>query len=114
MIADGGEGGKRLGHVGDVGPVGRPGCGQPGQVLHEATVLDCGLVGGVTFVGLTLYSRHARRGADRSRPIAGQAPLPTTVPPDAAAGHALAVTHQRGDSEVSVPRLSAPGRVHSE
>lgn len=37
------------------------------------------LVGGLTFVGLTLYATHARTGATRRRPVPAIAVVPPTV-----------------------------------
>lgn len=50
-------------------------------IWNEIPTVVGNLVGGLTFVGLTLYATHARTGAQRNRPIQAdpQAPLPTKV-----------------------------------
>ncbi|GAA3215971.1 formate/nitrite transporter family protein [Dactylosporangium siamense] len=45
-------------------------------IWNEIPTVVGNLVGGLTFVGLTLYTTHARTGATRHRPAAPATPAP--------------------------------------
>jgi formate transporter len=48
-------------------------------VWNEIPTVVGNLVGGLTFVGLTLYATHARTGATRGRPVPQQVDIPDKV-----------------------------------
>jgi formate transporter len=48
-------------------------------VWNEIPTVVGNLVGGLTFVGLTLYATHARPGAGRMRPVREDADVPVAA-----------------------------------
>lgn len=48
-------------------------------IWNEIPTVVGNLVGGLTFVGLTLYATHARPGATRSRPVSQEFDMPAKV-----------------------------------